>query len=77
MNENVKAICLQIAELALETKDVFVNITSAGISIHHFNYENNETLYYEDISFINEKNAEQRIEKALDYIRSLGGNHGV
>lgn len=78
MNENVKAICLQIAELALETEDIFFDIRNSGVTIHHLSYDyENESLYYDCIKFSDGKNAEEQLQKALDYIRSLGGNYGV
>lgn len=75
MNDYIKAMCLKLAELALEIKDIYVSIVDYGISIHHFESEGEGTIFYDDISFKYNSDAEERIEKALDYVKSLGGNN--
>lgn len=75
MDGYVKAMCLKLAELALETKDINVDVMSFGITVSHYSFNKDavETIYFDSINFI-EEDAEQRIEKALDYVRNLGGN---
>jgi len=75
MNENIKAACLELAKLALETHGVDINVSNYRIAVSHYSYRFGKlkTIYFDNISFI-EKDAEQRIKKALDYVRSLGGN---
>ena len=75
MDGYVKAMCLKLAELALETKSVYVDVMSFGITVSHYSFNKDavETIYFDSINFI-EEDAEQRIEKALDYVRNLGGN---
>jgi len=78
MNENIKAMCLELAKLALETKDVDVDLMNYAISVFHYSYKYGKvkTLYYENINFIDE-DAEQRINETLEYVRGLGGNKDV
>ncbi|WP_346961593.1 hypothetical protein [Clostridium sp.] len=68
-------MCMKLAELALETKDINVDVMSFGITVSHYSFSKDavETIYFDSINFI-EEDAEQRIEKALDYVRNLGGN---
>ncbi len=75
MDGYVKAMCMKLAELALETKDINVDVMSFGITVSHYSFSKDavETIYFDSINFI-EEDAEQRIEKALDYVRNLGGN---
>ncbi|WP_346961991.1 hypothetical protein [Clostridium sp.] len=77
MNENIKSMCLKLAELALETKDIYVSIMDYSITIHHFDFEGEGALYFENISFHYQDDTEERIEKALEYVRNLGGNKDV
>jgi len=72
---NIKAMCLELAELALETKDINVDVMSFGITVSHYSFSKDlvETIYFDSINFI-EEDAEQRIEKALEHVRDLGGN---
>lgn len=77
MNENIKAMCLELAELALETKDIYVSITDYSITIHHFDLEGEGTTFFDSISFSHDDDTEERIKKALDYVRDLGGNKDV
>ncbi len=72
MNGYIKAMCMKLTELALETEDIFVSITRFGISVNHFS--NGIAPYFDSISFKFDIDAEKRIEKALDYVKSLGGN---
>lgn len=75
MDGYVKAMCMKLAELALETEGIDINICDYRIGFYHYDYRNGKvkTIYYDNINFI-ETDAEQRIEKALDYVRNLGGN---
>lgn len=70
----IKAMCMKLAELALETQGISIDIVNYHLIVSHYKYNNSavETLYYDNIHFIDE-DAEQRIEKALDYVRNLGG----
>lgn len=78
MNENIKAMCLELAELALETEGVDIAVSNYRIAVSHYSYKFRKlkTIYFDNISFI-EKDAEQRIKEALDYVRDLGGNKDV
>lgn len=70
----IKAMCMKLAELALETKGINIDIANFHLMVSHYKYNNSavETIYYDNIHFTDE-DAEQRIEKALDYVRNLGG----
>lgn len=78
MDGYIKAMCLKLAELALETKDINVDVMSFGITVSHYSFSKDlvETIYFDSINFI-EEDAEERIEKALEYVRNLGGNKDV
>lgn len=78
MDGYIKAMCLKLAELALETKDINVDVMSFGITVSHYSFSKDlvETIYFDSINFI-EEDAEERIKKALDYVRGLGGNKDV
>jgi len=46
------------------------------ISISHYTASNRHNFsYHDNISFKHDTDVEERIEKALDYVRSLGGNN--
>lgn len=75
MNKEIKSMCLELAKLALETKDVYVSLMEHCITIHHFRYKDAETIYRKIISFKYDKDVAESIREALDYIKSLeGGN---
>ncbi|WP_346905936.1 hypothetical protein [Clostridium sp.] len=72
MNRDIKRMCLELARLALETTDVHVHIWQHAIIIAHFDKEGKETLYFENISFKYDDDVNERLEKAIDYVKSLG-----
>lgn len=78
MNENIKAMCLELAELALETNHMSLDIRCHGIIVQHYKFVNKkvDVVFFDNIHFI-ERDAEGRIKKALDYVRDLGGNKDV
>lgn len=77
MKKNIKVMCLELVELTLETKDIYVSITDYSITIHHLDFEDEGTIFFDSISFNYDDDIEQRIKKALDYVRDLGGNKDV
>lgn len=73
MNKDIKAMCLELARLALETKDIHVHIWQHAIIIAHFDKEGKETLYFENISFKYDDDVSKRLKEAIKHVKSLGG----
>lgn len=73
MNSKIKAMCLELAEKALTTKDVSVNVRDFAITIIHLEDGKEEFSYYVFILF-DDTDVEQRLQHALDYVKNLGGN---
>lgn len=75
MNKNIKAMCLELTRLALEIEDIHLHIWKHAIIIAHFDKEGKETIYYDNISFKYDDDVDEKLEKAIDYVKSLGGNN--
>lgn len=73
MNSKIKAMCLELAEKALTTKDVSVTVRDYSMTITHLEESKEEFSYYVFILF-DDTDAEERLQKALDYVKNLGGN---
>lgn len=83
MNTNIKKMCLELAEKALEVDNLEVDISTRGIAIWHLkdNWDElgeteNKYIYNKSIYFgiYTDKGLEERLQKALDYVKNLGGN---
>lgn len=73
MNKDIKSMCLELARLVLETTDVHIHIWKEAVIIAH--HSERDTLYFENISFKYDDDVNERLEKAISYVKELGGNN--
>lgn len=72
MNENIKKMCLELAEKALTTDGVTVTTNDYIVSVFHHVGENRDVMWYKNIHFtIESLDHEKDLTEALDYIDAL------